>query len=198
MILVECNCARSVLIPMHLAYAHGTEMAVSFYFTHTGIANCCIPAGCISVTLLTRPSLSFCVGGSGGSRGGKGGASVPPFGLHLTLRSTDDKLNGTPFLAIELRKLLLWLTLECFRRIFVRKQIDWTGRAGSLSQKRSKWAWFYPKVGVASKISRARVYYNPPFGNSGSATGRGWHTRLLLLKLVAVNMTVAKTTKIWF
>ena len=33
---------------------------------------------------------------SGGSRGGKGGASVPPFGLHLTLRSTDDKLNGTP------------------------------------------------------------------------------------------------------
>ena len=29
-------------------------------------------------------------------QGGKGGASVPPFGLHLTLRSTDDKLNGTP------------------------------------------------------------------------------------------------------
>ena len=45
-----------------------------------------------------------------------------------------------PFLAIELRKLLLWLTLECFRRKFVRKQIDWTGRAGA---------------------SRARVYYNP-------------------------------------
>ena len=59
-----------------------------------------------------------------------------------------------PFLAIELRKLLLWLTLECFRRKFVRKQIDWTSRAGSLSQKRSKWA-FYPKVGVASKF-RAR------------------------------------------
>ena len=33
---------------------------------------------------------------SGGSRGGKGGASVPPFGLHLTLRTIDDKLNGTP------------------------------------------------------------------------------------------------------
>ena len=77
---------------------------------------------------------------SGGSRGGKGGASVPPFGLHLSLRSTDDELNGTPppFLAITLRKLLLWLTLECFRRKFVQKQIDWTGRAGSLSQKRSK------------------------------------------------------------
>ena len=34
-----------------------------------------------------------------------------------------------PFLAIKLRKLLLWLTLECFRRKFVPKQIDWTGRA---------------------------------------------------------------------
>ena len=57
------------------------------------------------------------------------------------------------FLAIQLRKLLLWLTLECFRRKFVRKQIDWTGRAGSLSQKRLKSAGFCPKVGVASKIS---------------------------------------------
>ena len=29
--------------------------------------------------------------------GGKGDASVPPpLGLHPTLRSTDDKLNGTP------------------------------------------------------------------------------------------------------
>ena len=52
-----------------------------------------------------------------------------------------------PFLAIELRK-LLWLTLECFRRKFIQKQIDWTGRAGSLSQKQfkcvvlpQKWAW---------------------------------------------------------
>ena len=94
-------------------------------------------------------------------QGGKGGASVPPIGLHLTLRSTDDKLNGTPpLLAIDLRKLLLWLTLECFRRKFVRKQIDWTGRAGSWSQKRSKWACFCPKVGVASKILRALCAQN--------------------------------------
>ena len=40
-----------------------------------------------------RPQLGI---DSGGSRGGKGGASVPPFGLYLTLRSTDDELNGTP------------------------------------------------------------------------------------------------------
>ena len=45
--------------------------------------------------------------------------------------------------------------LRMLRRKFVRKYIDWTGRAGSLSQKRSKWAWFCPKVGVASKILRA-------------------------------------------
>ena len=28
--------------------------------------------------------------------GTKGGANVPPFGLHLTLRSTDDKLLWNP------------------------------------------------------------------------------------------------------
>ena len=42
---------------------------------------------------------------SGGSRGGKGGASVPPFGLHLTLRSTDDKLNGTPLSGYRSKKI---------------------------------------------------------------------------------------------
>ena len=36
--------------------------------------------------------------------GGKGGASVPPFGLHLTLRSTDDKLNGTPLSGYRTKK----------------------------------------------------------------------------------------------
>ena len=41
---------------------------------------------------------------SGGSRGGKGGASVPPFGLHLTLRSTDNKLNGTPLSGYRTKK----------------------------------------------------------------------------------------------
>ncbi len=41
---------------------------------------------------------------SGGSRGGSQGAMEPPFGLHQALRSTDDKQNGTPSLATELRK----------------------------------------------------------------------------------------------
>ena len=50
----------------------------------------------------------------------------PPFWLHLALRSILmlGKMEP-PFLATKLRKLLLWLTLECFS--LVRKQI------GSLS-----------------------------------------------------------------
>ena len=60
---------------------------------------------------------------------GKGGASVPPFGLYLTLRSTDDKLNGTPLSGYRTA------TMAHLRRKFVQKQINWTGRAGSLSQK---------------------------------------------------------------
>ena len=74
---------------------------------------------------------SYVISLSGGSSGGKGGASVPRFGLHPTLRNNDDKLNGTPLSGYKTKKLLLWLTLECFRRKFVRKRINWTGRAGS-------------------------------------------------------------------
>ena len=33
---------------------------------------------------------------SGGFRGGSWGSMEPPFGLDLVLRSTDDRLNGTP------------------------------------------------------------------------------------------------------
>ena len=32
------------------------------------------------------------------------GASVPPFGLHLTLKSTDDELNGTPLSGYRTKK----------------------------------------------------------------------------------------------
>ena len=54
------------------------------------------------------------------------------FGLHLVLR-----------------KLLLWLILASFSRKLVQNSIDWTGWAGSCSQKRienerdfnRKWAW---------------------------------------------------------
>ena len=48
-----------------LAFAHGTKVAVSFYFTHTRIANYCIPAGRVSATLLTRSFLPFWVAGAG-------------------------------------------------------------------------------------------------------------------------------------
>ena len=62
MTLVECNYAWSVLIHVHSTCAHSTEVAV---FTHIRIANYYIPAGHISVTLLTRLFLSFCVGARG-------------------------------------------------------------------------------------------------------------------------------------
>ena len=68
-----------------------------------------------------------------------------------------------PSLSTELRKLLLWLTLACFSRKHVQKQIDWTSRIDSFSQKRSKWAGFWPKVGVASEI-RARFARNCTIG----------------------------------
>ena len=37
-------------------------------------------------------------------QGGKGDANEPPFGLHLTLRSTDDRLNGTPLSGYRTKK----------------------------------------------------------------------------------------------
>ena len=60
-----------------------------------------------------------------------------------------------PFLATELRKLLLWLTLECFRRnLFKNRSIGLVELVDCLKNDR-KWAWFFPKVSVASKNSRA-------------------------------------------
>ena len=40
------NCGHMTLVECHVcsAYAHSTELAVSFYFLHTRIANYCIPA----------------------------------------------------------------------------------------------------------------------------------------------------------
>ena len=64
MTLVECNYVRSICTAVRLAYAHSTEVAVSFYFMHTGIVNYCIPAGRVSATLLTRSFLPFWVGGT--------------------------------------------------------------------------------------------------------------------------------------
>ena len=63
--------------------------------------------------------------------------------------------------------LYLQKTIAHLSRNFVQTQIDWTGRTDNFSQKQSKWAWFYLKVGVASKISH---YWNPPSTNPGSTT----------------------------
>ena len=48
-------------------YAYGTEVAVSFYYTHTRVTNYCIPAGHVSATLLTSTkTLSHaCMKGAG-------------------------------------------------------------------------------------------------------------------------------------
>ena len=69
-----------------------------------------------------------------------------------------------PSLSTELRKLLLWLTLACFSRKLIQKQIDWT----STIDKNDGNGRGFPKVGVASKISRARatVLLEPPFRKS--------------------------------
>ena len=77
-----------------------------------------------------------------------------------------------PFLAIELRKLLLWLTLECFRRKFVRKRIDWTGRAGMqfVSKTIENGRGFSPKWAWLLKIRAQECTTAPPFRNPGSAT----------------------------
>ena len=58
MTLVECNYVWYVRMHVRSVYAHGTEVAVNFYFTHTGIANYCIPARRVSATLLTSPFLT--------------------------------------------------------------------------------------------------------------------------------------------
>ena len=88
-------------------------------------------------------------------QGGKGGSNEPPLWLHLTLRNADDRLNGNPppFLAIGLRKVLLWLTLECFRREFENRSIRLVGLVVCL-KKTIEMGMIFPKMGVASKISR--------------------------------------------
>ena len=61
----------------------------------------------------------------------------------------------------------------CFRRKFVRKQVDWTGRAVS---RTIEMGVVCPKVSVASKNSRARLYQKPSSKNPGSATV--WCTKM--------------------
>ena len=76
-------------------------------------------------------------------------------------------MEPPPFLAIELRKLLLWLTLECFRSIgliglVVCLKNNWIGHDFA-----PKWVWLLKfRMHFARKIIP-----NPPSRNPGSATG---------------------------
>ena len=65
-----------------------------------------------------------------------------------------NRLNGTLLSGYRTKKIAAMAHLRMLQKKFVLKQIDWTGRVGSWSQKRSKWAWFSLKVGVASKNLR--------------------------------------------
>ena len=115
-------------------------------------------------------------GGSGGFRGVSEVSTEPPLGcMHLVLRSTDDRLNGTPLaLATELRKLLLWLTLACFRRKY--QSIGLVGLVVALKRLENghgfsrKWAWL---LKFHEHISRAKyIIQNSPSRNPRSATVR--------------------------
>ena len=82
---------------------------------------------------------------SGGFRGGSGVSMEPPFGLELVLRSTDDRLNGTPSLPEELRNQLLWHTLA---KVLIENawidRLDTKFLSKTLENGRGfnqKWAW---------------------------------------------------------
>ena len=81
-------------------------------------------------------------------RGIQGCTGTPLWAAPSTKKYTDVRLNGTPPLATELRKLLLWLTLECFRRnSFENRSIGLVGLVVGLKNERigrglaRKWAW---------------------------------------------------------
>ena len=58
---------------------------------------------------------------------GKGGANEPPFGLHLTLRSTDDRLNGTPLSGYRTKKTAVMAHLRMLWKKIHSKvdRLDW-------------------------------------------------------------------------
>ena len=58
-----------------------------------------------------------------------------------------------PFLATELRKTAAMAHLRMLQKKFVRKQIEWTGRAGRLYQNDRKWAWLL-KIRAQKYINR--------------------------------------------
>ena len=76
-------------------------------------------------------------------------STEPPIGLHLVVRSTDDRLTGTPLSGYRAKKTAAMAHLNMLKQKIRSKSIDW---AGSCYQNDRKWAWFQPKMGVASKI----------------------------------------------
>ena len=82
-----------------------------------------------------------------------------------------------PFLATELRKLLLWLTLECLKPLeensFENGSIGLVELVVHLKTIENGRGFAQNGRGFSNfaRASRARLYYNPPFRNPGSATG---------------------------
>ena len=71
-----------------------------------------------------------------------------------------------PFLDTELRKLLLWFTLECFRRnSFKNRLIGLVGLVVCFKRDQ-KWVWLLN----FARTSHTTVYQNPASTNLGSAT----------------------------
>ena len=140
-----CSCMGFVLealdIQMLLRGERCCTATVRFCMTTSSSRNIFVCTSTLLTNLLLiQPMLhGVCYESIGSGRFRGRGSKVSTelhFGLHLVLRSTD---NGTvaPSPATKLRN---WRYGSCFSRKFVRKSIDWTGWAGSCSQKQSKWA----------------------------------------------------------
>ena len=71
----------------------------------------------------------------------QGCTGTPLWAAPSTKKYTDVRLNWTPLSGYRTRKLLLWLTLECFRRnSFENRSIGLVGLVVCLKNER-KWAW---------------------------------------------------------
>ena len=107
---------------------------------------------------------------SGGSRGGKGGANVPPFGLHLILRSTDDKQNGTPLSGYRTKKTAAMAHLRMLQKKIRSKTDRLDGQGWQFVSKTiemgvvlpPKWAWL---LKFCARFARKNVL-QPPFQKS--------------------------------
>ena len=74
-----------------------------------------------------EPLLSQCT--SGGFRGVSEVSTEPPFGLHLVLRSTDDRLTRTPLSGYRTKKTAVMAHLSMLQQKIHSKidRLDWLG-----------------------------------------------------------------------